>query len=168
MLLSNTRSHNFNTLIALSTRLQQLVARLKRKPLKTQVCFRFCQLVQSANSYLYRLVSFRASEDKTIDLIKQTIKALNLALARLDWVFTELREDINNLLDRLFKVLPNDEFVQLELMDESEYIDKHFKQNKFPSFVDFLDRSARLDIYFRELLAIPRIRTFTFSLPLNL
>lgn len=164
MLLSNTRSNNFNTLIALSTRLQQLVARLKRKPLKTQVCFRFCQLVQSANSYLYRLVSFRASEDKTIDLIKQTIKALNLALARLDWVFTELREDINNLLERLFKVLPNDEFVQLELIDESEYIDKHFQLKKFPSFLDFLARSAKSDNYFRKSFKIPKIKVLSFPL----
>ena len=167
MLFSQTRSTNFNSLIALQTRLQQLFDKLKRKSIKTQVGSRFYQLVKTANTYLYRLISFRASSEKTLNLIKQTIKSLNLALDRLDSVFTDLRVSITNILDRLFNLLPKGEVVQLELMDESEYIDKDFRLNSFPSFFEFLTRSLSSDNYFRELLTIPQIKVFSFPLSLR-
>ena len=167
MLFSNTRSTNFNALIALQTGLQQLFDKLKRKSTKTQVGSRFYELVKAANSYLYRLISFKADEEKTLNLIKQTIKALNLALNRLDSVFTELRVSINNILGRLFEILPKGEVVQLELLDDSEYIDKHYRPNNFPLFLEFLTSSSRLDNYFRELLVIPQIRVSSFPLSLR-
>lgn len=167
MLFSQTRSTNFNILIALQTGLQQLFDELKRKSIKTQVGLRFYQLVKTANTYLYRLISFRASEDETLNLIKQTIKALTIALHRLASVFTDLRVSITNILDRLFNLLPKGEVVQLELMDESEYIDNDFRLNIFPSFLEFLTSSLSSDNYFRELLAIPQIKAFSFPLSLR-